>query len=443
MKILIVDDENISRKILLKKMELIGECTTVNDSLKALVLYDKAVKAKDPFEIITLDVSMPKMDGRQVLSMIRKKEKAMKIVKKDRVKIIMVTSRMNISTIKECIKLGCDGYISKPVNKYQLLESLSRMGFAQAKDTQKGEKKKHAQIVATIIKRFYKGEIKLPVLPRIAKEVDELMESHEPSIEDLAKIIKNDILISSKLISIANSPLYKGVDKTDNLNAALLRLGMEAAQGMISTLVTKELFHSDNKILNELLGKLWIHSFACACFAKRIAEELEAENSDTLFLMGIVHDIGKMLLMKAFTDLDTDERLDSKDIQVAIHEIHTTFGAAVLKKMRFSKEFIQIAEFHHWNDFSKDDERELLIIHLADFLADKIGFDFSNFEDDEDKDSAKPDPSEKSEKASDKQDPLEKLKNLESLKQLNLDPDKVMEISEEIKAMLQDSAQAF
>lgn len=442
MKILIVDDENISRKILLKKMELIGECTSVNDSLKALALYDKAVKDKEPFEIITLDVSMPKMDGRQLLSMIRKKEKAMKISKKDRVKIIMVTSRMNLSTIKECIKLGCDGYISKPVNKYQLLENLGRMGFAQPKDIQKDEKKTHTQIVATIIKRFYKGEIKLPVLPRIVKEVDKLMASQDPSIEDLAKIVKKDILISSKLISIANSPLYKGVDKADNLNAALLRLGLEAAQGMISTLVTKELFHSDNKMLNDLLGKLWIHSFACACFGKRIAEELGSENSETLFLMGIVHDIGKMLLMKAFADLNPEESLENKDIQVAIHEIHTTFGAAVLKKMRFSKEFIQIAEFHHWNDFSKDDERELLIIHLADFLADKTGFGFSNFEENEHNvgpaESDKSDESDKSAK-----DTLENLKNLESLKQLNLDPDKIMEISEKIKATLQKSVQAF
>ncbi|MCD4721340.1 MAG: HDOD domain-containing protein [Desulfobacula sp.] len=428
MKILIVDDENISRTILLKKMELIGECTAVDDSLNALELYDKAVKNKEPFDLITLDVSMPKMDGRQLLQLIRKKEKALKIIKKDRVKIIMVSSRMNMSIIKECIKLGCDGYISKPVNKYQLLENLSRMGFALPTNIEKDDKKKHTQIVARIIKRFYKGKIKLPVLPRIVNEVQQLMESQDPSIEDLAEIVKKDILISSKLISIANSPLYRGVDKADSLNAALLRLGIEASQGLIATLVTKNLFKSDNKILNRLLEKLWMHSFACACIGKRFAEELGIQKSETVFLMGIVHDIGKMLLLKAIADMDPKESFENMEIQVAIHEIHTTFGAAVLKKMRFSNEFIRIAEFHHWNDFSKNDEQELLIIHLSDYLAKEIGFSFFDVEEIDDEA---------------KSDSRKKLENLESLKQLNLDPDKAMEIADEIKAIIQDSAQAF
>ena len=428
MKILIVDDENISRKILVKKMELIGECTAVEDSLKAIELFDKAVKTKKPFDLITLDVSMPKMDGRQLLSMIRKKEKAMKILKKDRVKIIMVTSRMNMSTIKDCIKLGCDGYISKPVNKYQLLENLSRMGFAQSTEIQKDDKKPQTLVVAKIIKRFYNGKIKLPVLPRIVKEVQQLMESQDPSIEDLAKIVKKDILISTKLISIANSPLYRGVDKTDSLISALLRLGMKASYGSISTLVTKDLFKSDNKALNRLLDKLWMHSFACACLGKRIAEELGAGNPETVFLMGIVHDIGKMLLMKAIADMDPKESLENMEIQLAIHEIHTTFGAVVLKKMRFSKEFIQIAEFHHWNDFSKGDDQELLIIHLSDYLANEIGFGFFSFEENKDKP---------------KSDTLASLRSLEFLKLLKLDPDKLMEIADEVKALIKESAHAF
>ena len=145
-------------------------------------------------------------------------------------------------------------------------------------------------------------------------------------------------------------------------------------------------------------------------------------------MMGIVHDIGKMLLMKAFVDIEPNETFENMDLIIAIHEIHTTFGAAVLKKMRFSEEFIRIAEFHHWNDFSKDDEKELLIIHLSDHLAKVIGFGFFDFEDSEDKE---------------KSDSKESLKNLESLKQLNLDPDKAMEIADEIKAIIRDSAQTF
>ncbi len=428
MKILIVDDEKISRRILVKKLGAAGDCVDVDNSKKALELFNKGVEAKKPFDLISLDVSMPKMDGRQVLRAIRKKEKELKLDKKNRVKIIMVTARMNMSTIKECIKLGCNGYLSKPVSKYQLMENLERMGFGKSKDDKNSDSKKNhgtkSQIMAQIINSFYKGKIKLPILPRIVNEVQELMKGDDPSIEDLGRIVNKDILITSKLISIANSSLYKGVDKAKDLNAALLRLGMKATYGLISTLVTKELFKSDNKALNNLMEKLWMHSFACACFGKRIAEELKNKNAETIFLMGIVHDIGKMLLLKAISDMKPEETFEDGELLLAIHEIHTTFGAVVLKKMKFSQEFIKISEFHHWNDFSKDENQALLIIHLADFLADGSGYDFSDFKEEESND-------------------LEGLENLESLKQLGINKDKAMKIVKEIKPVIQNSAKAF
>jgi len=428
MKILIVDDETISRKILLKKMELIGTCTSVDDSYKAIKLFDKATREKKPYTLMTLDISMPKMDGKQLLEMIRKKEKASEIPKNDRVKIIMVTSRMTISTIKECIRLGCNGYILKPVNKYQLLDSLGRMGVIQMDNLERDKKPTHSQIVAKVIKRFYNGKITLPIFPKIVQDVQKLMKEKDPSIDDFARIIKKDILISSKLVSIANSPFYKGVDKIENLKSALLRLGMKTSYGLITTLVTKDLYNSTNKTLNKLLKNLWMHSFTCGCIAKRISEELGVKNADTLFLMGIVHDIGKMLLIKAIVDIIPKESFESEDIQIAIHEIHTTFGAAILKKMRFSKDFIQIAEFHHWNDFSKNEEQELRIIHLSDNLANQIGFRFFHLE---------------SQKDLTEEEMIKKLKNLESLKQLKLDSDKVMGIANKIKTQIQETEKAF
>ena len=123
MKILIVDDEAISRKVLIKNMESLGECVAVDDARKALEQIDLAAKTEQPFDLVTLDVSMPGMDGKQLLQHMRKREAAAKIPRPERVKVIMVTARMNMATIKECIKIGCSGYLSKPVSKSQLLET--------------------------------------------------------------------------------------------------------------------------------------------------------------------------------------------------------------------------------------------------------------------------------------------------------------------------------
>ena len=430
MKILIVDDEKISRKILLKKLESAGDCIDVDNSEQALKLFYKSIKEKKPFDLITLDISMPKMDGRQLLKAIRKKEKKLKLSRKQQVKIIMITARMNMSIIQKCIKLGCNGYLAKPVNKFQLFENLERLGFPKREDDKKKNDKNinvKSQIITKIINRFYQGNIKLPILPRIVNEVQKLIKGEDPSIEDLRKIINKDILITTKLISIANSPLYKGVGKADNLNSALIRLGMKATYGLISTLASKDLFRSDNRSLNDLMENLWRHSFACACYGKRIAEEVKNRNADTVFLMGIVHDIGKMLLLKAIVDIDPEESFEDAKLLTAIHEIHTTFGSVVLKKMRFLKEFIKIAEFHHWNDFSDDDDQELLIINLSDSLANRTGFSFPIHR----------------ENSEGETDNLTGLEDLESFKKLGLKKDKILSIIEEVKSVIQNSAKAF
>ncbi len=372
MNVLIIDDEKISRKVLLRQMEGIGNCTAVSSSRKGLDLVLKALEKQEPYDLITMDVSMPKMDGRLLLRRIRAKEKELEIKKPDRMKIIMVTSRMNISTIKECIRLGCNGYLSKPVSRYKLLESLAKLEFKNLPkiSTEAGRAK---SIVSRIIKRFYAGKIKLPVLPGMAREVQKLAEKRNTDMDDVANLILKDIVISSKLISIANSSLYSGLEKADSLGAALVRLGLKAVSGVVFTMTTREMFTSENKGLNSLLEELWKHSFACACLGKRIAEEIKIENSDALFLMGIVHDIGKMLLIRAIYDMNPEELFD-EDIQVAIHEVHTTFGAVLLKRMHFPKEFVAIAEFHHWNDFSPQDDPELMVVNLADELANRMGY---------------------------------------------------------------------
>ena len=201
----------------------------------------------------------------------------------------------------------------------------------------------------------------------------------------------------------------------NSLNAALLRLGMKATQGVISPVAARNMFASKNKSLKRVLKNLWMHSFAVACLGKRLGEVLKVEHTENIFLMGIVHDIGKMLMMKVIVDLFPEESVEDLELQQAIHEIHTTFGAALLKKMRFSNEFIPVAEFHHWNAYPKDTAPELLIINLADHLSCEIGFGFTEFE---------------------SQPPS-------SIKQLGLDPDLILEICGQVKSMLKESAQAF
>ncbi len=320
------------------------------------------------------------------------------------------------------------------------------MGFDITEALMETDKDTHAGVVAKIIQKFYKGKIALPVFPGIIKEIQELLQGDSPSMEDLAKIVEKEIVISSKLISVANSPLYKGFDKANSLNDALLRLGMKATQGVISALAARNLFNSKSKSLKDVLEKLWMHSFATACLGKEIGLALALENTENIFLMGIIHDIGKMLLLKAIADIYPDKSLEDPELQVAIHEIHTTFGAVLLKKMRFSKDFVQIAEFHHWNTYSKGTEPELMVINLADQLAHLIGFGFLDEESQNPaigKDANDESQQEQKSARKNREEMVSFVSSLSSCKQLGLDPDKVMEICDKVSSMVRETARAF
>lgn len=449
MKILIVDDENISRNILLAKMTHMGTCVAVDSAKKALAEIDKAKAEKQPFDVITLDVSMPGMGGQELLEYIRKKEVQDKIPKKDRVKILMITARMNMGTINACIKRGCNGYLTKPVSHVQLVQSLSNLGFEPATPKINEEDgMSHSAGVAEIIKRFYSGKIILPVFPSIVKEIEELLTGKDSSVDELAKIVEKDLVISGKLITIANSSLYKGLDDVNSLNGALVRLGLKHTLGVCSALATKNLFDSENEALKTEMDKLWVHSFAVATLARRLAEEKGLDNlkTETIFLMGLVHDIGKMLLIKVFVDMYPDVRISDEDLQFVIHEIHTTFGGVLLKKMNFSKQIVKIAEIHHWEQFEEDTDKELLVVSLADSLSGKLGFGFFSKQD-----RNKTLEFEEGDLALETDDVFElnhdevikELSGLSALKILGLDPENVFSIIEQLHPMIKETSRAF
>lgn len=377
MKTLIVDDEAISRTILADIMSPLGRVVATGEGKAAIEIYRTALEESAPFDLMILDVSMPDLDGRHVLSAIRNLERSRKIPRTTR--IVITSARMNKSVIQECIDLGCDDYITKPVHENRLLKRLQKLGLKFQPPEKSGETRLHPKMVETIIKKLYRGRIRLPVLPQIVKDIQEALAEEDPSIDTLVSVVEKDTVVSGKLVNIANSPLYRGLDAVTDLKAAIVRLGIEATHAAVTTISSKLLFDSENDTLKNVLEKHWRHSFATACCGKLIAEKMGLSNSDSVFLMGITYDLGNVLLMKVIADLAPDTAFDDVELLKAVHEIHTTFGAALLKKWKFPETFIRLAEQHHWNSFPPGTEKEIMVIHLADFLAGTIGYGFPGF----------------------------------------------------------------
>jgi two-component system chemotaxis response regulator CheY len=116
MNILIVEDDFVSRKFMVKFLSKYGTCQTAEDGEQAINMYKKAQEDKKPYDLICMDIIMPKMDGYETVEQIRKYEKEIGISKNHEVKVIM-TSGMDVSrNVTKAFELGCVAYASKPID---------------------------------------------------------------------------------------------------------------------------------------------------------------------------------------------------------------------------------------------------------------------------------------------------------------------------------------
>jgi CheY-like chemotaxis protein len=129
MRILVVDDEIASRRKLETIMREFGQCVAVETGTQALAAFKEAWELWRPFDVITLDVSMPGMDGTEVLNQIREMEKTKRVEKDKTATVFMVTAQSNKDTVVTSLQAGCDDYIKKPFKKEMILDKLKKRGF--------------------------------------------------------------------------------------------------------------------------------------------------------------------------------------------------------------------------------------------------------------------------------------------------------------------------
>jgi two-component system chemotaxis response regulator CheY len=127
MKILIAEDDLVSRKFLQKYLSKYGECDIVVDGLEALDAYMMSLKDEKPYDLICLDIMMPKVDGVKVLKNIRDMEIQKNISSDNRTKIIMTTALAETQFVQQAFEYGCNAYAAKPIDIEKLEEVLKKL----------------------------------------------------------------------------------------------------------------------------------------------------------------------------------------------------------------------------------------------------------------------------------------------------------------------------
>ena len=239
------------------------------------------------------------------------------------------------------------------------------------------------KIIADIIQKFKKNDLNLPVLPEVVKDIQEIINSPSSSVDQLAAIIEKDAVISVRLISVANSVLYRGTDKILSVKQAIPRMGAKETQSIVTTIANKGLYEIKDKTFKKLMEKLWKHSLASAFAARSLSELLRFGDSEKFYFMGLIHDIGKVLILKTLGDLH--QKYESLDIDEMLDEakaVHTSFGSAILRKWGFGDEYTRMCLLHAGPKFKYTADKEILLLNLAGNIAKKAGYGVRSIPDD-------------------------------------------------------------
>lgn len=129
MKTLIVEDDSISRLILETTLKTLGSTTSLTTGRNAAAQVSQAWNAGEPFDLVTLDIMMPEVDGQTALRQIREAEVVCGVAPARRSKIIMTTALDDQKNIVAAQEGTCDGYLVKPIRTTALLALVKKLGL--------------------------------------------------------------------------------------------------------------------------------------------------------------------------------------------------------------------------------------------------------------------------------------------------------------------------
>ncbi|MFP4154649.1 MAG: response regulator [Halothiobacillaceae bacterium] len=129
LRTLIVEDDVTSRMILKSFLEEFGPVSTAAHGERAIATFEQAIAAGTPFNLVCLDIVMPRMSGQEVLERLRAAEEAAGILPRLGCKILMISALDDVRTVMHSYHALCDGYLAKPTTHMALIDELKKLNL--------------------------------------------------------------------------------------------------------------------------------------------------------------------------------------------------------------------------------------------------------------------------------------------------------------------------
>jgi putative nucleotidyltransferase with HDIG domain len=234
------------------------------------------------------------------------------------------------------------------------------------------------------IDALLKGIDTLVSLPEIAMRVNQIADDPHSTAEDMGKVVAQDPALSVRMLKIANSPIYGLRKEIDTITRAVALLGLDEIRNLVLTTTVGKAFDG---ISNNLITMhdFWHHSLYCGLLAQILAKKAGLKTSDTLFVAGLLHDIGQLVMFNRAPEKSSQAILMLTDTvaDMDMHESerrvfgfdHMQVGARLIHNWHLSPLLEECVAYHHEPTRAKQFPKEVAVVHIANAVAVMAEFD--------------------------------------------------------------------
>ena len=229
-----------------------------------------------------------------------------------------------------------------------------------------------------LIRDIKSNRITLPALPEVVLKARKLLDDDKSTSTQISRVISADATITTRMLRLVNSPLYRTDHQIEDVKLAVTRLGNKNVRSVITSLAMEQLYNTAfSKPIRKILRETWEHSAHVAALSFLIARDytsLYPLDPDEAMLAGLIHDIGKLPILE-YIEVVPDLMINEKAMRKVLEILHTRIGRIILKTWKFSDELIEVAGEHE--DLMRDpglnpDYTDIVIVaNLLSYIGSK------------------------------------------------------------------------